>query len=587
MPLGVQPTMQELADAICSLANGKAVGPDGVSVELFKITLNGDTALRRRLLDIVVRIQREGEVPQQWKDVIIMVLHKKKDRTECGNYRAFSRVAHAGKILLKIIARRLSEYCERVGILAEEQSGFRPNLSTTDMMFVICRLQELARKKRVPVDVRFIDLTKACDSVDRTLLLTVLAISAIRQIHDGMRACARLDDRVRSTWFAVEQGLRQGCVLAHLLFNIFFAAVINVVSTRFKADKGIMDVLVHLRKKRGAGGREDATAGESVLATSLWGMLYADDAGVVSQSPEQLRKMMGVILVVCAAFGLTVSEAKTEIMYLRAKELPEPTAIFSVEAAGQVYNQTGEFVYLGGNVNHNAVLSIEVDRRIRNAWCNILKYTLELYDRSSAPLELKTRMLRAEVLETTLYGCVTWSPRACHCDTLRRAHHKFLTRCIGWRKHNRADHPISYLDTLIKTGSESIEATSRRRRILFAGFVVRMGDTRLPKCVMFEELAGGAGCVGGQKKEWMGCFLDNLKACGINADHWTTAAQDEGEWRRTAEQGAEHFMVKWIAAGETRAGLRHAVVCPNVTGRTKKRIAHSKRVRAGSLAVID
>ena len=56
MPLGVQPTMQELTDAIRSLANGKAVGPDGVSVELFKITLNGDPALRRRLLDIVVRI---------------------------------------------------------------------------------------------------------------------------------------------------------------------------------------------------------------------------------------------------------------------------------------------------------------------------------------------------------------------------------------------------------------------------------------------------------------------------------------------------------------------------------------------------
>ena len=52
MPLGVQPTMQELTGAIRSLANGKAVGPDGVSVELFKITLNGDPALRRRLLDI-------------------------------------------------------------------------------------------------------------------------------------------------------------------------------------------------------------------------------------------------------------------------------------------------------------------------------------------------------------------------------------------------------------------------------------------------------------------------------------------------------------------------------------------------------
>ena len=97
-----------------------------------------------------------------------------------------------------------------------------------------------------------------------------------------------------------------------------------------------------------------------------------------------------------------------------------------------------------------------------------------------------------------------------------------------------------------------------------------MEDTRLPKGVMFVELVGGACCVGGQEKEGMGCFLDDLRASGINANQWTTAAQDEGGWRITAEQGAEHFMAKWIAAEEARAGLRHAVVFPKVTGRTKE-----------------
>ena len=156
-----------------------------------------------------------------------------------------------------------------------------------------------------------------------------------------------------------------------------------------------MDALVHLRNKRGTEGRGEKTAGEAVLVTPLWGMLYADDAGVVSRSREQLRKMMRVIVVVCAVFGLTVSEAETEIMCLRAKGKPEPTAIFSVEASCLVYNQTNEFVYLGRNVNHNADLSIEVDRRIRNAW---FSYTLELYSRRSAPLDLKIRMLSAELL---------------------------------------------------------------------------------------------------------------------------------------------------------------------------------------------
>ena len=64
-----------------------------------------------------------------------MVPYKKKDRTD--NCRSISLVAHAGKILLKINARHLSEYCERVGILQEEQSGFRSNHSTTDLMFVV------------------------------------------------------------------------------------------------------------------------------------------------------------------------------------------------------------------------------------------------------------------------------------------------------------------------------------------------------------------------------------------------------------------------------------------------------------------
>ena len=91
------------------------------------------------------------------------------------------------------------------------------------------------------------------------------------------------------------------------------------------------------------------------------------------------------------------------------------------------------------------------------------------------------------------YGCVTWEPARVPLRHGGQVHHRFLTSCIGWRKNNCADHPISYLDTLVKTGSENIEATLRRRRILFAGFVARMEDTRLPKCVMFGKMVGGAG----------------------------------------------------------------------------------------------
>ena len=102
-----------------------------------------------------------------------------------------------------------------------------------------------------------------------------------------------------------------------------------------------------------------------------------------------------------------------------------------------------------------------------------------------------------------------------------------------------------------------------------------MEDTSLPKCVMFGELVGGGGCAGGQEKEWMGCFPDDPRTFGINADQWTTAAQDEEEWCRTAEHGAEHFVAKWIAAEKTREQAG------------SERIPQSKRARAGSLALVD
>ena len=76
------------------------------------------------------------------------------------------------------------------------------------------------------------------------------------------------------------------------------------------------------------------------------------------------------------------------MMCLLPRGMPESTAIFSVEAAGQVYSQTNEFVYLEGNVDHNADVSIDVNRSIRNdAWCSFRKYTPELYGRPSAPFE--------------------------------------------------------------------------------------------------------------------------------------------------------------------------------------------------------
>ena len=87
-------------------------------------------------------------------------LHKKKDRTEYGNCRGLSLVAHAGKILLKIVASRLGDFCEEAGILLEQQCSFRPQRLTTDMMFVARRLQELGQTSNTSLELCFVGLAK-------------------------------------------------------------------------------------------------------------------------------------------------------------------------------------------------------------------------------------------------------------------------------------------------------------------------------------------------------------------------------------------------------------------------------------------
>ena len=157
-----------------AMANEKAVGPDGLPSELMKLGLQQDRTILLEFHRLTTLIWHEGKVPQQWKDAVNTVLHTKGDKTQYRNYRGISLLSHAGKVLLKVVARRLSAYCEAKGLLPEEQCGFRLNHSTTDMTFVVRRLHEIERKAGVSLFMCFIDLQKAYYTVDRTLLWQVL-----------------------------------------------------------------------------------------------------------------------------------------------------------------------------------------------------------------------------------------------------------------------------------------------------------------------------------------------------------------------------------------------------------------------------
>ena len=111
--LEAEPTYAETQKAVRAMANRKAPGADSLPIKLLKLDdPTREPVVLKHFHAILVRVWRGEEIPQEWKDATIKVLHKKSDRSDCNNFRGISLVSHAGKVLLKIVANRLSDFCE-------------------------------------------------------------------------------------------------------------------------------------------------------------------------------------------------------------------------------------------------------------------------------------------------------------------------------------------------------------------------------------------------------------------------------------------------------------------------------------------
>ena len=105
------------------------------------------------------------------RSVFIPIL-KKDNAKECSNYWTILLIAHASKVVLKILQARLQQYVNRE--LPVVQAGFRKGRGTRDQIANICWIIEKAREFRKNIYFCFIDYTKALDCVDHNKLRKIL-----------------------------------------------------------------------------------------------------------------------------------------------------------------------------------------------------------------------------------------------------------------------------------------------------------------------------------------------------------------------------------------------------------------------------
>ena len=306
------PTSDEFQRALSKLQPRKAGGDSGVIPEMLVF---GGPVLHTILLDLFQRVWKEDQVFTAWRDTLVVPVPKKGDLTMCDNWRDISLLDVAGKLLGQIVQEQLQ--CIAESVLLDSQCGFRRGQGCSDMIFVARQLVEKAREHNSLLFVLFVDLKKAFDSVPYDALWQVLErfgippvlLAMIRSFHVDMRAAVLVKGRYSDS-FVVRNGVRQGCTIAPVLFNLYFCAMVDDWRKQCP-QAGVTFCYRHGCKLIG-----DRTPKSQLLRSCVTASKFADDDALYAASCEGFVTVVPLFVAVAGLWGLTVNLVNSKGMVM-------------------------------------------------------------------------------------------------------------------------------------------------------------------------------------------------------------------------------------------------------------------------------
>lgn len=219
-------TATDVARELQNLRGGRAPGPDGISTDLLKAA---PSSLTTALAALFTGSLRVGFVPTRWRLGWVRMLPKPgKPWTSPSHYRPIALTSCVGKILERLFARRLLKVCDRLHLLAEEQSGFRPGRDAQEQILLLVQRAVQATNGGLATAVAALDVAKAYDSVWHAGLLyscrEVLSRSTCRWLAGFLhhrRAAVLENGGHLSSEFPVPSGVPQGSPLSPLLYILY------------------------------------------------------------------------------------------------------------------------------------------------------------------------------------------------------------------------------------------------------------------------------------------------------------------------------------------------------------------------------
>ncbi len=287
---------KDIKDIISGFKNRKAVALDQIPNEFLKY---GGTTVWAMMGIIFNAVLREGKFPQIWKKGRTSFIPKPKSDGTLDTMRGLTINSSVGKVLLKILEKRMTLDVEERGVLGEMQHGFRRGFQTLDALYVLTDTVARRKVKGLRTAAAFIDIKKAYDWVDRDVLW-----GKLEELGFGIRLISFLQDMYRDTTtrvrfqdietgeIPVKVGLKQGCCLSPLLFAMY-----------------IQEISIDLAKSG-----EGVWVGPEGGKVKIPALLFADDLVLIADSEGSLQRLLDIVGNGARKLNMTLSPEKSKVL---------------------------------------------------------------------------------------------------------------------------------------------------------------------------------------------------------------------------------------------------------------------------------
>ena len=484
--------ISEVHQALKELSMNKSPGHDNIPCEFWKHLDDDEIVVLHKLCN---KIWSTCTWPTDWKRSIYVTLFKKGNPKHCENYRTIALISHTSKVLLKIIQKRLNAFSESQ--LPLEQAGFRKKRGTRDHIANLRWILEIAKERNNNVFLCFIDYSKAFDCVDHNTLWNVLhkmgapphLIHLMKNLYLDQEAKIKTEDG-DTEWFGIGKGVRQGCILSPMLFNIY--------------GENIMRAAVG-----------DSNAGVRLGSRKINNLRYADDTTLVASTAEELGELIQSVKRESEKVGLYLNINKTKIM--------SNTTMDEFTVRGERLEIVHQFKFLGSLINTQSSCKEEIRCRttLGRAAMNGLKHIWKDRDINT---QLKTKLVKTLVFPIITYASETWT------TTLETQRNIQACELWCWRRMLR----ISWTDrisnaTILQTVGNPIPLNGLilKQKLSYFGHIMRTKGECLERDLMLSMMEGTRSR-GRPRKRW----LDEIKSSTmLNLEALKKATQDRSAWR--------------------------------------------------------